>query len=180
MKHKKVILIVTLVIIIPLIIILATRSQKPVENKLPKKPPVKLTINVTEEPVKDVNVTTLTVPPITYDDTSSKKMIDNIEHRQVLSSSDKQTKELLSSNQNPIKLTDKYSIEYITAADEFLVEILDTNINQAKTDAAIWFRSQGISQEGICKLPVVFFMNYGVANQIRGLNIKFNPLAPGC
>lgn len=85
---------------------------------------------------------------------------------------DKQSGVLYTSNQ--------IIIEYVQAPDLFMVEILTTDINAAKSAANLWFRSRGLSQQALCSMPVSFYLNYEVANQLRGKNINFSPLANGC
>lgn len=125
-------------------------------------------------------------PPLTYDQSSTKKFLNYFENRQILTSADTTAKAnilsmLPSGEQSGIVYqSSDISIEYVQAADLFFVEILTTNIQAAKSETNLWFQEQGMSQAGICALPVDFYMNYDIANELRGSNILFSPLADGC
>lgn len=123
---------------------------------------------------------------VRYSSGSAQKLISKLVNRAAISSNDSFAKakilSLLPKGEvsGILNTSPNIRIEYINAADEFKVEILTTHILQAKSEAVIWFRSQGMSQEGICNLPVSFYLNKSVANQLRNSNITFNPLAEGC
>lgn len=127
-----------------------------------------------------------TNPPIKYQPKATQKMIDKLVSRTPLSNSDKIAKErilnLFPAGQvsGVIYKSPTIQVEYINAADEIQVEILTVDIAQAKTDASSWFSSHGFSKEAICNLPVVFYINRNIANQLRNSNIQFSPLAEGC
>ncbi|MBI2011469.1 hypothetical protein HYS91_01740 [Candidatus Daviesbacteria bacterium] len=126
----------------------------------------------------------ITQPPITYESPKTKKLLDRLENRQTLSSLDQAAKDsLLSSigNQSSILITTStFKVEYVKAADEFMVEILTTDIDLAKEETVSWFKEQGFSDEGICQVPAVFYLNFEVSNKLRGSGYKFDPMAPGC
>ena len=133
-----------------------------------------------QEETSPADVSIQTSPPVAYDTKSSARMLDLVENRIPLSSSDEAVKAKLTKQKNPIRETATYGIEYIAPMDEFLVEIRTANINQAKEESVAWLKAQGMSEEGICHLPVVYYLNGDVANNLRDMNIRFNPLAPGC
>lgn len=76
--------------------------------------------------------------------------------------------------------TDKYRIEYVKSPDLFMVEILSIDAENAKVDAENWFRDQGLSKQGICGLPVSFYLNSQVLRFFEENNIFFNPIPEGC
>ncbi len=131
-------------------------------------------------------ITTKTNPPIDYSPSQTNKLIEKLTNRTQLSSNDLTAKEkiilLIPQGQvsGIVYRSSTIQIEYINAADEIQVEILTIDIAQAKNDAGVWLKSQGLTQEGICNLPVVFYLNRGVANTLMDSNIIFNPLAEGC
>ena len=55
------------------------------------------------------------------------------------------------------------SIDYVQGPDLFQVEVLTTNVAQAKAQAVAWFEQKGFSQEGICHLPLSFYLNFQVS-----------------
>ncbi|MGH7203961.1 MAG: hypothetical protein ACREHC_05955 [Candidatus Levyibacteriota bacterium] len=125
-------------------------------------------------------------PPVTYDDKAEENLLERFENRQPLSHDDVVAKtnilSLLPTGQQSGALyyNSDISIEYIHSADLFQVEILTTDIKSAKDEANMWLRSHGLSQQAICTLPVEFYLNYGIANQLRQSNITFSPLGNGC
>ena len=114
------------------------------------------------------------------------EFLEYVKNRKSLSESDaavkKQILTLLPSEEDSgvLHQTPAISIEYIHEPDLFQVEILTTDIQSAKKEANTWFREKGMSQEGICYLPVQFYINYAVAKTIPNAADTFNPLAPDC
>ena len=125
-------------------------------------------------------VATKTNPPVTYEKESTDRMLDLVDNRRDLSPSDMNVKEKLKKLLKTPKTTNTYTIEYVSNPDEFMVEILTIDMNTAKEESVAWLKSQGLSEQGVCNLPVVYYLNYNVAQNLRDMNVKFNPLAPGC
>lgn len=124
-------------------------------------------------------------PPIRYDLAAEQKSRDREINRQPLSASDQAAKDdmilkILKGNSGVLYDRPTVRIIYIKEADWFQAEILTTNIRAAKSEANIWLRNQGLSQEAICKLPVMFYLNYAVVEQFKDKNILFSPLPNGC
>jgi len=116
-------------------------------------------------------------PPVEYNAGNLHKIFKD---RPTLSEQDQAAKKAVIAEKNPLKTTDEYAVEYLSAPDEFMVEIKTTNFEKVKADTVAWFESQGFSTDGICNLPVVFYLNYDVAESLRGSNTIFTPLPPGC
>lgn len=119
-----------------------------------------------------------------YDLDSLEKDFQRIEKRQPLSEADAKTKtKLIDSlgNRSEILVNNNlYQIEYVKSADSFMVEIKTSDIEQAKKGAVNWFVKQGLSKNGVCNLPVVFYLNSKVGDELEKENIKFNPVPEGC
>lgn len=124
--------------------------------------------------------------PVRYDKASFDKLVDKVENKEQLSEVDSAAKAKILSllpagkTSGVLYSTPTIIIDYTSGVDLFQVEILTTNIESAKDEGVKWFREQGISQKGICDLPVDFYLNWEVANELRGKNITFSPLAEGC
>ena len=73
-----------------------------------------------------------------------------------------------------------YNIKYIKTRNIFMIEILSTNSDQAKVAALDWFKSQGLSTQGTCNLPVSIYLNSTVKEQLKSQNQTFNPIPEGC
>jgi hypothetical protein len=148
-----------------------------VQNSKPQKAPAN---QPTVMPNDQRTITPHDNPPVENNVQQTKKMIDLIDHRQPLSAADQQVKNKIITQPNPLKVSKDFSAEYLSAPDEFMVEIRSMNLNKAKEEATAWFKSQGLSDAGICHLPVVFYINYDIAQSLRGMKIQFDPLPPGC
>lgn len=114
---------------------------------------------------------------------SEKKILDRMENKQQLSQQDIDAKNKIASslqNQsgNPVT-NDEFSVDYLHDNDLFMVQILSTKIDQARKDAVSWFVSQGFTIDGLCKLPVTFFLSRDVKSQLPPDTV-FNPLPDGC
>lgn len=111
------------------------------------------------------------------------KMLEKIKNRQPLSESDITAKQNLlkllprGKNSGTIFQDDRFTIEYIEAPDLFKVEILNDDIDSTKASAVQWFYDNGFSQQGVCDLPLGFYLNYELAKRVEG---EFNPLPEDC
>lgn len=172
---------VILVIIISLIAIMTSNFSRTTEKGSPEQIPTTVKPSITK-----ILPTANTRPPLLYDDKAQDKLLELIKNRRIQSNADTLAKNkvltlLPQGKQSGIlRETRAVRIDYTKSADLFQVEILTTDIKAAKDEANIWFREQGLSQEAICTLPISFYMNYEVANQIRNTDILFNPLGNGC
>ena len=117
---------------------------------------------------------------------ASQKMLDLIQNRRPLSSADAQVKQSLLSmlpsgkESGVLYETTSFIIEYIHAADLFQVEILSDDIKNSKSQAVQWFEQKGMSHDGVCHLPVTFYLEYQLSNKFRQEEKTFDPLPEGC
>lgn len=120
-------------------------------------------------------------PPMNYADADTKKMLDSVGNRKPLSESDQRIRAILTTDfANPLSETESYYLEYLSEPDQFMVEIRSVDIDGTKNQVNEWFHSQGMSSDGICNLPVVFYMNPTTAENFRNKNVEFSPLPLGC
>lgn len=119
--------------------------------------------------------------PTIGEDKNVEKELNLLTNRRPLAASDTDVKARLEksvgNDGETILTTDEVIIRYIGPADEFQVEIDTVNIEKAKTDAVSWFLAQGMSMDGICKLPLNFFAGSPIRQQ--GINFV-SPLPAGC
>ena len=175
-----------LLVIIPLVLLvfnyLLTFFINPSDPKIAPTPitnlrPTKVT--APSGPIKSQ-----TNPPVLYNKHTSKKMLEKLERRTPLSTQDEAAKQRIirSINNKPSVLrTDiTFRVEYISGPELFMVEIRTVDIGKGKLDAKNWLISQGFTTQGTCELPVVYYLNSSVAQQLRDLGITFSPLAEGC
>jgi hypothetical protein len=122
-----------------------------------------------------------TRPNINYAPNSLGKAHVKLTSRIPLSPSDVSAKNnLIAASENGIiNETSQYSIEYISAFDHMEVTLLTTSIDEAKTQAETYLKNAGLSQNGLCNLPVIFSVEYSVRKKLPD-NTVFNPLPNGC
>lgn len=166
--------VVLVFIIMALSVIVVLKEKNPQENPTAIPSPLPTLIPLDTRPV------------VFYDKTAQSKLLDKKINRRELSVGDQQAKaallELLPSGKiaGVIHKTSTISVEYIQSLDLFKVEILTANIASAKNEANTWFREQGMSQQGICNLPLGFYLNWTVAEDLENKGFTFSPLPNGC
>ena len=121
---------------------------------------------------------------VQYNSEESKKIWGRVKNKATLSIQDAQAKETLL--KDSLKASDivyeseNVQLYYISTFDFFQAEIITQDINAAKQEAVSWLESYGLSQQGICNLPLIFHLNSSVEQSLRGKNIIFSPIAEGC
>lgn len=172
------VILVIIVILIGFISLQSNQSGTQKPTPLPHPTESQTLISPTQTP--------FTKPPVTYNRNASVRLIQKEEQRTPLSASDVQAKnnifKLLPSGQNygEVYSSDTISIQYVQSLDLFKVEILTADVASAKKEAENWFKQQGMSQQGICDLPLGFYLSWDVANLLRNSGFIFNPLPDGC
>jgi hypothetical protein len=123
--------------------------------------------------------------PLT-DTLAQQRLLDKVENRPKLSSDDSFAKAKIlaklpvEKKSGILYESNSIHIEYVNSADLFMVEIISSNISQAKAEANVWFRTNGVSQKGICDYPVMFYLSWDTMNKFRGTNLQFSPVGNGC
>lgn len=179
-RKQDYIVIIFAVLLITIIFILAYLS---IQNQSTTPP---ATQSPTPTPVIDIIDEANTMPPVPYEANATRRLLEKLNKREPLSPADMQAKAKMLTNlpegegSGIIHESRTVRIDYTKTADQFQVEIITTDISQAKADANIWFRSQGMSQKGICDYPMVFYLNYDIAQQLKNSGIQFSPLANSC
>lgn len=136
--------------------------------------------NQTSQPA---NTTSPVKPPVAYKQGSLQKAVDLTIHKKPLSIADTAVKQRLIHLQpegTSVYRSTNLFLFYVTAFDRFDVEIETTDIATAKKEAENWLQQQGMSQDGICNLPLTFYVNYSIAQRLQGTGIVFNPLPDEC
>jgi hypothetical protein len=120
-----------------------------------------------------------------YISENEARLLDKLKNRQPLSDEDTKAKtkilKLLPKgiNSGILYQSTNTIIDYTDIIDEFQVEILTTDLNKAKAEGTDWFSQQGMSQKGICDLPVNFYLSKEVSSALQG-KLGFNPLPTSC
>jgi len=71
-------------------------------------------------------------------------------------------------------------VEYIAGDKLFQAEILSIQLTKAKQETETWFRSQGITQNEICNLPLMFYINPAIKENLSTIDQQVNLLPDGC
>lgn len=112
------------------------------------------------------------------------KLYDKLTSERILSSSDELKRTLIiseiGSESGTLYSSPNVLLGYLSSPDYFQAEINTANIDSAKKEVVDWFLSKGISQAGICNLPIMFLLNQEATSEFIDSGRKFNPLAPGC
>lgn len=122
-----------------------------------------------------------TKPIIQYE---SDRLLNIMKSRPPLATSDAKIRaklvDKLNGKSGILNKSESYILEYVEAPNMFQIEIRATDFDKTKAQTVQWLESQGLSFEGICKLPIMFYLNSDVASKLRGQIGKFNPLPEGC
>lgn len=126
-----------------------------------------------------------TPPQVIYNSAAGARLANKIIHRQTLSAQDTTVKQttlntiLKGNNSGIVYRNADVSVEYVKSMDLFMADILTPDTNKAKIETVTWFKNQGFSQQAICNLPLMFYLESGVSSEIQQ-DIQFSPLANGC
>lgn len=182
MKNFKVIILMGVLVVLMLLILLVkafftSSNKQPSASPLPALSPIPST-----QPFSNTISPAQTGRAVSPD--ALVKDVERIKSKKELSATDlavrKKMLDSLSNKSGILNETSDFRADYTKAADEFMVEILSQNFDAAKKGAVEWFRLQGLSNEGICNLPVVFYLSPQSDLFLRGSNLQFNPVPEEC
>lgn len=128
----------------------------------------------------------LTPTKTIYDKSGQDKLLETVQNRKSLAPGDAEAKKNILSLLPPEKKSGivyqspDINIEYVSSPNIFQVEILTQDVKKAKIEAVNWFKSRGMSDQGICNYPVQFYLNYNILQKLRGTDFVFSPLADSC
>jgi hypothetical protein len=181
-KNRESIIVISLGVILVIVVIaisvIVTQSNTPEQNKPKLQPTI-------QKPTL-IPVTPATNSSVKYDQDAQEKLMLRKINRRKLSTDDAAIKarmlKLIPAGKlsGVIYAEQDFNVEYLQPLDLVKVEILTTDIPGAKSKANVWFRNQGMSQKGICELPLEFYLNWDIAQKLRNSNTIFSPLSNGC
>jgi hypothetical protein len=144
----------------------------------------KTTEDTTPTQILSENKYTNNHPNVEYDPQGQQDIADKINHRTSLSQNDQTVRTQLindiGNKSGTVYESPQVKITYLQSGDFFQAEILVPDIQTAKADANLWLRNQGLTQQGICNLPLQFYLNYDISTQLRNNHVIFSPLPNGC
>jgi hypothetical protein len=165
-----------LIIVFAIVYIIFTQSTPSTKTTPPPTSPTIIEPTIT---VSDNN-------PVFYDYAAEDRLAKKIQNRPTLSPTDTQSKTTMLNtilhgfNSGVLYETDNVRIEYVQSADLFMGEIKTVNIVKAKSEASTFFLNKGLSQQGVCDLPLMFFLDPEISQQLQGQDVIFSPLPNGC
>jgi hypothetical protein len=119
-----------------------------------------------------------------YDKQSVEKLQKTLSERRALSASDQAVRRKIlapfTEKGGVVIVLKNARVEYVKTADLFQGEITTIDIARAKRDVVDWFIDQGISKEGICDLPLMFYLSQSVSSQLAGRDLSFSPIPDSC
>ena len=149
-----------------------------------KKPADVPTLSITPTPIEKPAGQTPKSAPVEYEKASTDKLMQIINQRPTPSSNDSAIRssliESLNGKSGTLYSSSNVTLEYVKAPNDFEGEIKTENIPLAKQEVQTWLKNKGLTNDGICKLPLFFYLNQEVAQKLKGTEIKFNPLPDNC
>jgi hypothetical protein len=154
-----------------------------------------VSLTLTEKPASVENIARPTpIPteiqsssvPVIYDYSAQDRLAKMITNRPQLSPDDSQKKTTILNNilhgfnSGVLYETANVRLEYVQSADILMAEIKTTSIVKAKAETNTWLLDQGFTQDGICKLPVMFYLDPEVRYGLQGKDVIFSPLPNNC
>lgn len=122
-------------------------------------------------------------PKLSYPKDKVDRMLKLVEKRTPLHPSDQAIRNRLiaslGSASGTLYETSRFKIEYVKDPDSFMVEVRTIDIQDINKDATKWFRDQGISADGICRFPIVFYPNIPL-DILPSVPLTFNPIPEDC
>jgi len=178
MKKQDYILLIFAISLVTVILIIATIATSKPQNSNTN------TSNITSKIIAPTIATNNTI--VKYDANKQDSVYKKIQNRPSLKRSDDEVKRTiitsLGNKTGMLYESQNVAVSYIMSGDLFQAEILTTDIQTAKQEATQWFTSQGLSHQGMCDLPVIFFLNSKIARDLHASDNQtiFNPLPQGC
>ncbi len=115
---------------------------------------------------------------------SAKKALEIAREKPSLSQKDLLIRNSMISNiTEPVSVvykTELVEIKYIKGPDDFEAKIVSINVNEAKNQTVQYFREKGLSDDGICKLPLVFYPSIELKTQLASEGKTFSLLPDFC
>lgn len=142
------------------------------------------TPQVKEAPTQEIEPNHSSESTLKYQSGTQGKLYDTLTSERVLADQDKRARaQIISEIGN--KSGSLYSspnviLGYLSSPDYFQAEITTNNVDFAKEEVIDWLLSKGISEGGICDLPIMFLLDENTSTYFIESKKEFNPLAPGC
>ncbi len=83
-------------------------------------------------------------------------------------------------NSGVLVKTNDFQVEYVEPMDLFMIQIKNINTEQTKSEAFLWFKNQGLDNQSVCNLPIMFYLNSDVSFYLQKNSLQFNPQPKEC
>lgn len=182
LPNKKTLILVSGLGIFILVLMFVSLFSDKTPPPEPESNPIATTQPLNNLPPLDKE-TTDNLPQI-YKDSSLEKNYERIVNKKQLTPEEIKIKQKLiapfEGNSGIVTTTNDFRIEYLKTPQYFMVQILSNDIEAAKENLQKWFNSQGLSNEGICNLPVILYPSENVSDYLINNNLQFDPTPRGC
>lgn len=126
-----------------------------------------------------------TNPPISVNKNSTQKLLEVMKNRPTPSvNADKTIRERLIdqavANNGVVEETGIIKIEYLDSPNTFEVLLKQYPLAPGKNAAYSFFRSEGMTDDGICKLPLSFYLTSDVSQRLKEAGEEFSPYPEFC
>lgn len=122
---------------------------------------------------------------ILYEQKGASKMLKNMQERPTPvipkdTTIKNQLISLLPDGTGTINATEDYELKYVKGPNIFEAKILAEDTVKAKADIIIFLIDKGLSEDGICKLPIIFYLDFELSKKMKSKGQKFNPVPDFC
>jgi hypothetical protein len=169
-SKPTVVALIILLFIIPLVLFLfrGNQSNTPISEPTPVVTQTAKTIaSVTQATLPSPTISQQLDKPVAQNDQAVKeKLLTDILHGTTVS--------------GVVYSSPTIQIEYVAAADLFQGEVKTTAIDAGKNEAVQWMVKKGFSKQGLCDLPLIFYLNTSISQTLPDKGADFNSLPDGC
>jgi len=124
------------------------------------------------------------IPTIIYDQKSSKKMLEIAINKPTLPPRDLSIRNsIIDDLADPVTeifKSELIQIKYVKGPNDFEGRITSIEITQAKLEAINFFKARGLSEVGICNLPLVFYPSIEIKEDLQRNGTVFEFLPDFC
>lgn len=163
--------IVVFIIYLVLIFVFFTRQTPQATQVTPSIAPSPTMSIITTYPFEDIT--------IIFDAAKTKKITDQndlLVRKQLIGIPGNKMKTIYDST--------NFRVQYIPKTDVFMIQLLATDITKARKESISFFTTKGLSMDGICNLPIIFYSNWeqvgGQKTSRPGSGMRFYPPPDGC
>lgn len=119
------------------------------------------------------------------DSNGSSKLLNVVKTRPtpILRSDSQIRQELVASLKNEsgqIYTNESFVLEYYKAPNSFEARIVANDVVDVKQEVVDYLRGKGLSEDGICKLPLMFTLSPSVSEYLKSQSIEFSPIPDFC